>query len=122
TLWVVAALTMTVGNVLAILQNSVKRILAYSSIAHSGYMLVGVVAGPGDGTFANNGLSAVLFYLLCYGVMNLGTFGVLACLEGKNDADGEPMEIESIDDLRGLCRRHPALGWSMVICTLSLLG
>src|SRR6185369_2074028 len=73
-LWVVAALTMTVGNVLAIQQTSVKRILAYSSIAHSGYMLVGVIAGPGSGngseTFTKNGLAAVLFYLLAYGVMN----------------------------------------------------
>ncbi|MCC6678220.1 MAG: NADH-quinone oxidoreductase subunit N [Phycisphaerales bacterium] len=121
-LWVIAALTMTVGNVLAIWQNSVKRILAYSSIAHSGYMLVGVVAGPGGGTFATSGIAAVLFYLLCYGVMNIGTFGVLACLEGRAGADGEPAEIESLDDLRGLCQRHPVLGWTMVICTLSLLG
>lgn len=119
--WVIAALTMTVGNVLAIWQNSVKRILAYSSVAHSGYMLVGVLAGPGD-TFANNGLAAVLFYLVCYGVMNLGAFGVIACLEGRADADGEPVEVESLDDLRGLCQIHPALGWTMVVCTLSLLG
>lgn len=121
-LWVVAALTMTVGNVLAIWQNSVKRMLAYSSIAHSGYMLVGVIAGPGQGTFATSGIAAVLFYLVCYGVMNVGTFGVLACLEGKPGPDGEPAEVESIDDLRGLCQRHPVLGWTMVICTLSLLG
>jgi len=121
-LWVIAALTMTVGNVLAIWQSSVKRLLAYSSIAHSGYMLVGVIAGPGEGTFTTSGIAAVLFYLLCYGVMNLGTFGVLACLEGRTDASGEPTEVESIDDLRGLCERHPALGWTMVICILSLLG
>jgi NADH-quinone oxidoreductase subunit N len=122
TLWVMAGLTMTVGNVLAILQNNVKRILAYSSIAHSGYMLVGIIAGPGDGrSISNNGLAAVLFYLLCYGVMNLGTFGVLACLE-RRGPDGEVHEIETIDDLKGLCKTHPALGWTMVVCSLSLMG
>jgi NADH-quinone oxidoreductase subunit N len=121
-LWVIAALTMTVGNVLAILQNSVKRILAYSSIAHSGYMLVGIIAGPGDGTFTQNGLAAVLFYLMAYGLMNLGAFAVLAALERKPGPDGEPREVESVADIRGLCSTHPALGWTMVLCSLSLLG
>jgi NADH-quinone oxidoreductase subunit N len=122
TLWVMAALTMTVGNVLAILQSNVKRMLAYSSIAHSGYMLVGVIAGPGDGTFTHSGVAAVLFYLLCYGVMNAGTFAVLAALERTPGKDGEPREIETVADLKGLCATHPQLGWSMVICSLSLLG
>ncbi len=122
-LWVVAALTMTVGNALALLQTSVKRILAYSSIAHSGYMLVGVIAGPGNsGRFTENGVSAVLFYLLAYGVMNLGAFAVIAALEGRRNADGEHRQIESMQDLRGLCSTHPALGWSMVLTSLSLLG
>jgi NADH-quinone oxidoreductase subunit N len=121
-LWVVAALTMTVGNVLAILQKSVKRVLAYSSIAHSGYMLVGVIAGPGDGSFSRSGVSAVLFYLLAYGVMNLGTFAVIAALERSPGRDGEPREIEGFDDLRGLCAKSPLLGWTMVICSMSLLG
>ncbi len=120
-LWVVAALTMTVGNVLAIWQSSVKRILAYSSIAHSGYMLVGVIVGPGDGSFTGSGVSAVLFYLLCYGVMNLGTFAVLACLERVNK-DGELQEIDDIADIRGLCQTRPLLGWTMAVCSLSLLG
>jgi NADH-quinone oxidoreductase subunit N len=117
-LWVMAALTMTVGNVLALLQTSVKRMMAYSSIAHSGYMLVGVIAGPGpDGaSFWRNGLAAVLFYLLCYGVMNLGVFAVLASLERKGE------EADEIDDIRGLVKTHPPLGWSLVICSLSLLG
>jgi len=116
-LWVIAALTMIVGNVMALLQRSVKRILAYSSIAHSGYMLVGLIAGPSAET---NGLAAVLFYLLCYGVMNLGAFGVVACLEYSKDGHRE--EVEDIDDLRGLVRTRPALGITMVICSLSLLG
>jgi NADH-quinone oxidoreductase subunit N len=119
-LWALAVLTMTVGNVLAVLQSSVKRMLAYSSIAHSGYMLVGVVAGPGDGSFASSGIAAVLFYLLCYGVMNTGAFGVLACLERR--AGGDVEEAESFDDIRGLCRRRPILGWSLVVTMLSLLG
>jgi NADH-quinone oxidoreductase subunit N len=124
TLWVIAALTMTVGNVLALLQTSVKRMLAYSSIAHSGYMLVGVIVGPGIAadSFSGNGVAAVLFYLLSYGVMNAGVFAVLAALERAPGRDGEPREIETISDLKGLCRTHPMLGWPMVICCLSLLG
>jgi NADH-quinone oxidoreductase subunit N len=132
TLWVIAALTMTVGNVLALLQSSIKRLLAYSSIAHSGYMLVGVIAGPGDGSFASSGLSAVLFYLLAYGVMNLGTFAVVAVLERRRkNADPhasddsqnlEVHEIESVEELNGLCKTRPVLGWTMAICSLSLLG
>ncbi len=120
TLWIIAVSTMTFGNVLAILQTSVKRILAYSSIAHSGYMLVGVIAGPGP-TFASSGIAAVLFYLLCYGVMNLGAFAVLASLE-RRGADGLPEEPDDIRDIRGLCRTHPLLGWTMVISAVGLLG
>jgi NADH-quinone oxidoreductase subunit N len=120
TLWVIAALTMTVGNVLAIWQSSVKRILAYSSIAHSGYMLVGVIAGPGR-QFSGNGLAAVLFYLLAYGVMNLGAFAVLAALERRRP-DGTADEIDAVADLRGLCQTHPILGWTMVLSSMGLLG
>ncbi len=120
-LWGMAALTMTVGNVLAWLQSSVKRMLAYSSIAHSGYMLVGVIAGPGDGAMVHNGIAAALFYLLCYGVMNVGAFAVLACLE-REQGVGRRAEIESVDDLRGLRRTHPGLAIVMGICALSLLG
>ncbi len=118
-LWVLAALTMTYGNVLALMQRSVKRILAYSSIAHSGYMLVGILAGPGlagDGA-PSNGLGAVLFYLLCYGVMNVGAFAVVASLKRQSDD-----EAEDVDDLRGLCKSHPMLGWTMVASAISMLG
>jgi len=117
-LWMMAIATMTVGNVMAWLQTNVKRMLAYSSIAHSGYMLVGIIAGPGDGDFAHNGIAATLFYLLCYSVMNLGAFAVLACLENSDDES----EIETLSDLRGLGRRHPALGWVFVLCCMSMLG
>lgn len=115
--WVVAALTMTVGNVLALLQRSAKRLLAYSSVAHSGYMLVGLVAGPAGLGFTENGLAATLFYLLSYGAMNLGAFAVIASVERQ---DGR--EVDDLDDLRGLCRTRPVLGWSMVVCALSLMG
>ncbi len=119
TLWIMAALTMTVGNVLALLQTSIKRILAYSSIAHSGYMLVGLIAGPGiiGGPFYQNGLAAVLFYLLTYGVMTVGVFAVLASLEHRNGDEADEM-----DDIRGLCKSHPVLGWTFIICTFSMLG
>jgi len=122
-LWAMAAATMIIGNVMAILQSSVKRILAYSSIAHSGYMVVGLIAGPGPAgaPVAHNGLAAVLFYMVCYGFMNLGAFAVLACIEKKNRA-GEGEDIETVDDLRGLCGTHPILGWVMVVCAASLLG
>jgi NADH-quinone oxidoreductase subunit N len=140
-LWVMAALTMTWGNVLALLQTNVKRMLAYSSIAHSGYILVGVIAGPvNPASMATNGIAAVLFYLLVYGVMNMGAFAVLACLErparsrapasgaalpptsGEAAEPERPDEIENIEDLRGLCYSSPVLGWTMVICAASLLG
>ena len=99
-----------------------KRILAYSSIAHSGYMLVGVIAGPGDGkSVTHNGLAAVLFYLLCYGVMTVGAFGVLACLE-RRGKDGEATKSRPWTTCAGLCKTHPTLGWTMVLCSLSLMG
>jgi NADH-quinone oxidoreductase subunit N len=110
TLWMLAALTMTLGNVGALLQRSVKRMLAYSSIAHSGYIVIGLIAGPGDG------LNAVLFYLLVYGLMNTGAFAVLAGLERRGQ------EIESVDDIAGLRQRHPAMAAALSLCAGSLLG
>lgn len=111
TLWMVAVLTMTLGNVGAILQKSVKRVLAYSSIAHSGYMLIGVIAGP-----FYHGIEAVLFYLLAYGIMNTAAFAVLAGLERRGQ------EIESMDDLAGLRVKHPGMAAVMAIASGSLLG
>ncbi len=109
-LWVMAALTMTVGNVLALAQQSVKRMLAYSSIAHAGYVLVALIAAGA------NGGTAALFYLLVYSFMTLGAFGVVAAIGEA----GEPNE--SLDDYAGLGFRRPLLGVTMTIFMLSLTG
>ena len=116
-LWIVAAATMTVGNVLALWQNNVKRMLAYSSIAHSGYMLIGLLVGPVLGTGPmRDGVAALLFYLVIYGIMNLGAFGVLANLSRK----GQP--VETLDDLAGVSRRTPLSAIGLVVCAFSLMG
>ena len=109
-LWVLAALTMTVGNVTAVRQRSVKRMLAYSSIAHAGYALVGLVAGGKDGG------AALLFYLAVYSFMTLGAFAVLIALGRR----GEPNE--DLADWAGVGFRHPVLGLSMAVFMLSLAG
>ncbi len=106
----VAILTMTVGNVTALLQNNVKRMLAYSSIAHAGYLLVAVVAGGSEAA------SAGLFYLASYSLMNLGAFGLLALL-GRDQE-----ERVLIGDLAGAGFRSPLLGLAMTAFMLSLGG
>ena len=109
-LWILAALTMTVGNLLAIIQSSVKRMLAYSSIAHAGYLLIGVVAG------GEVGGAAVLFYLWTYGAMTLGAFGVVIALKkGAEDHD-------SYKDFAGLGWKRPFLAMAMSLFMLSLAG
>ena len=109
-LWVMAVLTMTLGNIAALLQKSLKRMLAYSSIAHSGYLLIGILAGPGLG------YSAVVLYLLIYGLGNTASFAVLSSL------DRSGREIESVDDLAGLRHRHPLMAACMALSAGSLLG
>ena len=109
-LWVIAAVTMTVGNVVALAQSNLKRMLAYSSIAHVGYMLVGLVAG-GIG-----GASAVLFYLLAYTFTTAGAFGVITLCER---ARGEAVEAS---DYAGLARRHPVLAVTLALFLMSLIG
>ena len=110
TLWVVAVLTMLLGNIGALLQTSAKRMLGYSSIAHSGYMLIGVVAGP------PLGLVAVLVYLVIYGATNTAAFSTLACLS----RDGEP--VDSLQDISGLHKRSKIAAASFAISCGSLLG
>ena len=109
-LWMVAVLTMTLGNVGALLQRNVKRMLAYSSIAQSGYLIIGLIAGP------PSGFDAVLFYLVGYGVMNTAMFAVLASLERQGE------EVETLDDLSGLRSRHPVLAWMLAVSAISLIG
>jgi NADH-quinone oxidoreductase subunit N len=109
-LWVLAVLTMTVGNVTAVLQRSVKRMLAYSSIAHAGYALIGIVAATKEGG------AALLFYLVTYVFMTLGAFAVLIALGRR----GEPNE--DLAGWAGMGFRHPALGLSMAVFMLSLAG
>ncbi len=107
---VLAVLTMTIGNVVAISQRSVKRMLAYSSIAHAGYALMGVVAATREGG------AALLFYLAVYACMNVGAFGVLLALGRR----GEPNE--HLEDLAGVGFRQPLLGVAMLVFMLSLAG
>jgi NADH-quinone oxidoreductase subunit N len=109
-LWGLAALSMTVGNVVALAQPNIKRMLAYSSIAHVGYMLVGVVAG---GPLGNG---SVLFYLLVYTFTTAGAFGALLLLERSG------REAVQVDDLAGLAARHPLLALALSIFLLSLIG
>jgi len=106
----VAMLTMTVGNVTALLQNNLKRMLAYSSIAHAGYVLVAVAAGGPDGA------SAALFYLAVYSVMNLGAFGVLTIL-GRG-----AQERVLMADVAGLGFRRPFVGLALTVFMISLAG
>lgn len=138
TLWVVALLTMTFGNVLGLLQLNVKRVLAYSSVAHSGYVLVAVTAlvtagqtlGPGpDATrVQQSAIVGILFYLATYGLMNAGALGFLMLFPTRvHKATGEhdrPLATtaETFEDLAGLGKNHPALGLGMAVCCFSLTG
>jgi NADH-quinone oxidoreductase subunit N len=108
--WGIAALTMLLGTFVGVVQSNVKRMLAYSSIAHAGYLLVGMVA-------ANDaGKAAILFYLLTYAVTNLGAFGVISLL----GTAGRPHD--TLNDFAGLWNRRPALAAVMTVFLLSLGG
>jgi NADH-quinone oxidoreductase subunit N len=109
-LWMVAAATMVVGTVLGVAQTSLKRMLAYSSIAHGGYLLVGLVAGN------DVGKAAILFYLAAYALTNLGAFGVIALLGARERAN------DDLRDYAGLWYSHPGLATLMTIFLLSLGG
>ena len=115
---VLAVLTMTVGNVVAIVQTNVKRMLAYSSIAHAGYALVGFIAAgrAEDATQRQDAVASVVFYLLAYAVMNLGAFAVVTLIARSGDRRTE------IEDYNGIGFRAPALAFTLTIFLLSLLG
>ncbi|MEI6431117.1 MAG: NADH-quinone oxidoreductase subunit N, partial [bacterium] len=114
-LWTLAAATMLVGNVLAMRQTNIKRMLACSSIAHAGYLLVGILASS-HGSASLYATQSVLFYLLAYTLMNLGAFAVIIWL-GRNGGD-----YLDIRDYAGLAKKQPLAALTLTICLLSLAG
>jgi NADH-quinone oxidoreductase subunit N len=126
--WILATITMCVGNVLALLQDNLKRLLAYSSVAHAGYMLIALAAAPGlslntivseqNGIIQPlaGGAEAVLFYLAVYGGMTLGVFGVIVYLSTPE------RPVETVDDLAGLGSSHPGVALVMALFLFSLIG
>jgi NADH-quinone oxidoreductase subunit N len=120
-LWILAVVTMSLGNVLALLQSNVKRLLAYSSVANAGYLLVGLVVArflPAgyDPKSVGVGVDAVLFYLVAYGAMTVGAFAVLTYLSTPQ------RPVETIDDLAGLGRSHPGPALTLTLFLFSLIG
>ncbi|GCE18816.1 NADH-quinone oxidoreductase subunit N [Dictyobacter kobayashii] len=113
--WAIAVLTVILGNLMALGQSNVKRLLAYSSIAHGGYLLIGVVVS-GAAQQNHIGASAVLFYLTCYLFMNIGAFGVVSLLERIDNTGSD------LSDLRGLWYRRPLLAGLLAFFLLSLAG
>jgi NADH-quinone oxidoreductase subunit N len=109
-LWVLAVLTMTVGNITALRQDNIKRVLAYSSIAHAGYALVGFAAGNGTGT------AGILFYMLSYAFMNIGAFAIVILVSKKGDTNG------NVSDFAGLGFKKPILALAMTLFLFSLAG
>jgi NADH-quinone oxidoreductase subunit N len=115
---IMAALTMSIGNVVAIVQDNVKRMLAYSSIAHAGYALVGFVAAGAATDAAQRGaaITAVAFYLLTYAVMNMGAFAIITVIARKGD------QRNNVEDYNGIGFDSPVLAFSLSVFLLSLLG
>jgi NADH-quinone oxidoreductase subunit N len=109
-IWVSAVLTMTLGNICALVQNNVKRLLAYSSIAHAGYVLVAFAAQPELGT------SAVMFYMAAYAAMNVGAFAVVSHVANADE------KYVSLEDYAGLGRRSPVLAATLTFFLMSLIG
>ena len=109
-LWVLAAATMVVGNVMAVIQDNLKRLLAYSSIAHAGYLLIGLVTATPDAH------AAMLFYLLAYVFTNLGAFAVIIALANKGQ------DTDRVEQFAGLASRRPGLAALMTLFMLSLAG
>ncbi len=129
-LWIMAVVTMTIGNTMGLMQHNIKRMMACSSIAHTGYMLVGVTVAftKAPKMLNENGVNGVLFYLVAYGVMNVGVFAVLMMLPARRaplSGDGRvppATSAETLADIAGAGRRDPGMGVIMVICCLSLIG
>jgi NADH-quinone oxidoreductase subunit N len=109
-IWILAALTMTVGNIIALVQDNIKRMLAYSSIAHAGYVLVAFLSA------GELGISSILYYMLAYTFMNIGAFAVISVLGGKGE------EKVNVSDYNGLGYRHPVAAIAMSLFLFSLAG
>jgi NADH-quinone oxidoreductase subunit N len=109
-LWILAVLTMIIGNFAALAQTNIKRMLAYSSIAHAGYILIGMIAG------GELGLGGMLYYLLAYTFTNIGAFGIVTVVGLKGEAN------VNLDDYRGLSKTHPILAAAMSVFVFSLAG
>jgi len=109
-MWVLAALSMTIGNLGALKQNDVKRMLAYSSIAHAGYLLVAFTALP------QTGITAACFYTASYAAMNVGVFAVITLVGGYDET------LRTVDDYQGLAMRHPFIAALLAFFLLSLIG
>ncbi len=113
----ITILTIIGGNVLALVQSNLKRLLAYSSIAHAGYLMIGIVATVAATTNARaTALSAILFYLLCYTFLNMGAFGIASLLERADNSGND------IQDLRGLWYRRPIMAGALAFFLLGLAG
>ncbi len=109
-IWISAALSMTIGNFGALIQNNVKRMLAYSSIAHAGYLLVAFAAQN------DLGMSAAMFYTASYAAMNVGAFAVISHIGSTGE------RYVTVDDYAGLGRRSPLLAFTLTVFLLSLIG
>jgi NADH-quinone oxidoreductase subunit N len=118
-LWIMAAVTMTLGNVLGLLQDNLRRLLAYSSVAHAGYMLIGLAVAPTLRVASDpmvDGVDAVFFYLVTYGAMTIGAFALLHYLSLTGQ------RATTMDDLAGLSRTRPGMALLMILFLFSLIG
>jgi NADH-quinone oxidoreductase subunit N len=113
-IWVAAALSMTIGNIAALVQSNVKRLLAYSSIAHAGYLLIAFAVWPQSDP--RSGISAIMFYTATYAAMNVGAFAVVGHLAGAGE------RYVTLEDYSGLAKRSPGLAAIFTIFLLSLIG
>jgi len=109
-LWIIAVLTMSIGNLLAIFQDNIKRLLAYSSIAHAGYILVALIAG------GNGGVSSAIYYLLAYTFFNLGAFAIITMIDSRDGSQA------LVSEMRGLGGRHPILAAILTLFMFALAG
>jgi NADH-quinone oxidoreductase subunit N len=121
-LWGIALATTTAGNTLALWQNDVKRLLAYSSIAHSGIILMGLLALRSSADDVSMIAAPVLFYLVIYALMSIGSFGLIGYLSYLQQGNSPSDEKTNLNDFEGLSARHPTLSCIMAIFLLSLTG